>query len=59
MNTNRLKSCAYTILDNAQAIMMECNRDVPYGGYLLEKIKIIENDLKVIKEECMEGECIK
>ena len=59
MNTNRLKSCAYTILDNAQAIMMECKRDVPFGGYLLEKIKIIENDLKVIKEACMEGECIK
>lgn len=58
MNTNRLKNCAYTILDNAQAIMMECNRDVPYGDYLLEKIKIIENDLKVIKEECMEGECM-
>ncbi len=56
MNTSRLKSCAYTILDNAQAIMMECNRDVPYGGYLLEKIKIIENDLKVIKKACMEGE---
>ena len=56
MNTNRLKSCAYTILDNAQAIMMECNRDVPYGGYLQEKIKIMENDLKVIKEACMEGE---
>lgn len=56
MNTSRLKSCAYTILDNAQAIMMECNRDVPHGGYLLEKIKIIENDLKVIKEACMEGE---
>ena len=56
MNTNRLKSCAYTILDNAQAIMMECNRDVPYGGYLLEKIKIMENDLKVIKEASMEGE---
>ena len=45
MNTNRLKSCAYTILDNAQAIMMECNRDMPYGGYLLEKIKIIEAKL--------------
>lgn len=55
MDTNRLRSCAYTILDNAQAIMMECNRDIPYGGYLLEKIKIIENDLKIIKEQCMKG----
>lgn len=56
MDTNRLRSCAYTVLDNAQAIMMECNRDLPYVGYLLEKIKIIENDLKVIKEECMKGD---
>lgn len=56
MNVNRLRSCAYTILDNTQAVMMECNRDKPYGGYLLEKIKIIENDLKVIKEECMKGD---
>lgn len=56
MDKNRLRNCAYTILDNAQAVMMECNRDYPYGGYLLEKIRIIENDLKVIKEECMKGE---
>lgn len=56
MDTNRLRSCAYTILDNAQAIIMECNRDNPYEGYLLQKIKIIENDLEVIKEECMKGE---
>lgn len=55
MDINRLRNCAYTILDNAQAIMMECNRDKPYGGYLLEKIKIIENDIKVIKEQCMKG----
>lgn len=56
MDINKIRSCAYTILDNAQAVMMECNRNVPYGGYLLEKIKIIENDLKVIKEQCMKGE---
>lgn len=56
MDTNKLRSCAYTILDNAQAIMMECNRNEPYGGYLLEKIRPIENDLKVIKEECMKGD---
>ena len=55
MDTNKLRNCAYTILDNAQAIMMECNRDNPYGGYLLEKIRVIENDLKVIKEQCMRG----
>lgn len=55
MHTSRLRNCAYTILDNAQAIMMECNRDKPYGGYLLEKIKVIENDLKVIKNECLKG----
>ena len=41
MDTNKLRNCAYTILDNAQAIMMECNRDNPYGGYLLEKIRVI------------------
>lgn len=56
MDTNRLRGCAYTILDNAQAIMMECNRESPYEGYLLEKIKPIENDLKVIKNICMKGE---
>lgn len=56
MNTERLRNCAYTIFDNSQAIMLECNRDNPYGGYLLEKIKIIENDLKVIKNECMKGD---
>ena len=55
MNINRLRNCAYTILDNAQAVMMESNRENPYGGYLLEKIKIMENDLKVIKEMCIQG----
>lgn len=56
MDINKLRSCAYTILDNAQAIMMECNRENPYGGYLLEKIKPIENDLQVIKNQCMKGD---
>lgn len=55
MNNERIRNCAYTILDNAQAVMMEANRENPYGGYLLEKIKPIENDLKVIKEECLRG----
>lgn len=55
MDVNRLRNCAYTILDNAQAVMMECNSDNPYGGYLLEKIRIIENDLKVIESQCMKG----
>lgn len=49
MDINKLRDCAYTILDNAQAIMMEANRENPYKGYLLEKIKPIENDLSVIK----------
>ena len=53
MDKEKLRSCAYTILDNAQAIMMEVNREKPYGGYLLEKIKPIENDLQVIKNQCM------
>lgn len=52
----KLRSCAYTILDNAQAIMMECHNESPYPGYLLEKIKPIENDIKVIKSICMKGE---
>lgn len=55
MDTNKLRNCAYIVLDNAQAVMMECNRDNPYGGYLLEKIRVIENDIKVIKNECMRG----
>lgn len=36
--------------------MMEVNRQNPYGGYLLEKIKPIENDLQVIKDWCMKGD---
>lgn len=56
MDVNQLRNCAYTILDNAQAIMMEVNKENPYGGYILEKIKPIENDLKVIKSQCMKGE---
>ncbi len=56
MDVNQLRNCAYTILDNAQAIMMEANRENPYGGYLLEKIKPIENDLQIIKNQCMKGE---
>lgn len=56
MNIERVRSCAYTILDNAQAIMMESNRNNVYHGYLLEKIKIIENDLQVIKQECLKGD---
>ena len=56
MNIERVRSCAYTILDNAQAIMMESNRNNIYPGYLLEKIKIIENDIQVIKEECVKGD---
>lgn len=56
MNIERVRSCAYTILDNAQAIMMESNRNNVYPGYLLEKIKIIENDLQVIKQECLKGD---
>lgn len=55
MDTNKLRNCAYIVLDNAQAIMMECNTDNPYGGYILEKIRVIENDLKIIKEQCMKG----
>lgn len=55
MNVKVLSECAYTILDNAQAIMTECNRENPYSGYLLEKIKPIENDLQVIKEQCLRG----
>lgn len=55
-NLNKLRNCAYTILDNAQAIMMECHNENPYPGYLLEKIKPIENDLKVIKSICLKGD---
>lgn len=56
MNIERVRSCAYTILDNAQAIMMESNRNNVYPGYLLEKIRIIENDIQVIKQECLKGD---
>lgn len=55
MNVKILSECAYTILDNAQAIMTECSKQNPYSGYLLEKIKPIENDIQVIKEECLRG----
>lgn len=55
-NLKKLRDCAYAILDNAQAIMMECHNEYPYPGYLLEKIKPIENDIKVIKSICMKGE---
>lgn len=55
MNVKRISECAYTILDNAQAIMTECNKENPYSGYLLEKINPIENDLQVLKEECLRG----
>ena len=55
-NLKKLRDCAYTILDNAQAIMMECHNESPYPGYLLEKIKPIENDIKVIKSICLKGE---
>lgn len=55
MNVKILSECAYTILDNAQAIVTECNREKPYSGYLLEKIKPIENDLQIIKEQCLRG----
>ena len=58
IDIKKLRNCAYTILDNAQAIMMECHNENPYPGYLLEKIKPIENDLKVIKSICMKGENI-
>ena len=53
MNVKILSECAYTILDNAQAIMTECNKENPYSEYLLEKIKPIENDIQVIKQECL------
>lgn len=56
MDIQKARNCAYTILDNAQAVMMEVNRDKPYGGYLLEKLRIIENDVKCLKSECMKGE---
>lgn len=56
MNIEQIRSCAYAILDNAQAIMMEANRPNPYGGYILEKIIPIKNDLQVIKNQCMKGE---
>lgn len=52
MNVKIISECTYTILDNAQAIMSECNRENPYSGYILEKIKPIENDIQVIKEQC-------
>ena len=32
MNIERVRDCAYTILDNAQAVMMEANKENPYGG---------------------------
>ena len=53
MNVIILSECAYTILDNAQAIITECNKENPYSGYLLEKIKPIENNIQVIKQECL------
>lgn len=56
MDIKKVRGCAYTILDNAQAIMMECNREKPYEGYLLEKLRPIENDLKVIREQCLKSE---
>lgn len=56
MDEQKLRELAYSILDNAQAIMMECNREKPYGGYLLEKIKPIENNIQIIKNMCLKGE---
>lgn len=53
MNKDRLRECAYTILDNAQSIMAEAVKENPYTGYLLEKIKPIENDIEVIKNMCV------
>ena len=60
-NLNKLRNCAYTILDNAQAIMMECHNENPYPGYLLEKIKyykaVLASEAKVleiIKNEMLE-----
>ena len=53
MDVKILSECAYTILDNAQAIMTECNKESPYSGYLLEKIKLIENDIQVMKQKCI------
>lgn len=56
MDVSELRNCAYTILENAQAIWTECNRTNPYPGYLLEKLKPIENDLEVMKSQCMRGD---
>ena len=56
MDINQLRNCAYTILDNAQAIMMEVNRPNPYGGYLLEKARPIENDIQILKRQCLISE---
>ena len=53
MDIRKVRDCAYIILDNAQAIMMEANREKPYPGYILEKLKPIENDLIVLKRQCL------
>ena len=54
IDNRRLKDCAYTILDNAQAIKAEADFGHPHATYLLEKIAPIENDLRVIKRMCEE-----
>lgn len=51
-----LRYRAYTVLDNAQALMMECHDKSPRPKYLLKKIETIEKDIKVIKSICLKGE---
>lgn len=51
MDKERVFSCAYTILDNIQAIIYELNRKNPYKGYLEEKLGPIKNDIIVLENE--------
>lgn len=55
MNKERCFSCAYTILDNINAIIYELQTDEPYKGYLQEKLQPIKNDLIVLEGEINNG----
>lgn len=45
----KIMDCLYAIKDNLYAIECEFMKDKIYKPYVLEKLKPIENDLKVIK----------
>lgn len=51
MNKERTKIICLQMIDKLMAIVNELEKEKPYYGYLDEKLRPIENDVRCVREE--------